>query len=61
MVCVLPRRYTVFPKARLIADEEDCPVIPTVIRNQFKALRVLNMFGMNATDNKRLPIKAAVR
>jgi len=51
--------YTVFPKARLIADEEDCPVIPTVIRNQFKALRVLNMFGMNATDNKRLPIKAA--
>jgi 5'-nucleotidase len=31
--------YTVFTKGRLISDEEDCPIIPTLIRNSFKALR----------------------
>lgn len=55
--------YTMFPDGRLIADEEDCPVIPTLIRNQFKAMRVLNVLHHSDSevdfDVAKSPVKKA--
>ena len=37
--------YSIFLKGKVIRDSEDCPVLPTLLRNTFKAIRVLNCFS----------------
>jgi hypothetical protein len=37
--------YDVFKEGRLIADEEACSLITTLVRNTFKAIRILNRYS----------------
>lgn len=51
--------FDVFAKCKVLVDEENAPILPTLVRNTFTELSVLNGFKMNTP--KKVILKSAAK